>query len=223
MPFSSLLGDYGPSLIAFGAFALFHSVCAQEPFKHALARVTGSFFVDHFWRLIYCVLSYGALYYGIAALHWGRNMGYDFWVIIYPDWVWQLITLLHLISIALMYAAFIQSDYLEFWGFKQAWRGMATLLGFATPDARLFGTHRLVVHGVYGWVRHPMLAAGLMFLLTSGPSQNNIVYTLMYTTYMLIGGYYEEKRLLRVFGDEYRVYQRAVGAFFPRVQLLRAR
>ncbi len=218
MPFSSFFGDYGPSLLAFGVFALFHSVCAQEPFKRTLARLTGSFFVDHFWRLIYCILSYGALYYGVSSLHWGRNTEYDFWVIIYPDWLWQTITLFHLLSIALMYVAFIQSDYLEFWGFKQAWRGIMALFGFATPDAGLFGTHRLVEHGIYGWVRHPMLSAGLMFLLTSGPSQNNIVYTLMYTAYMLIGGYYEEKRLLRVFGDEYRAYQRAVGAFFPRFQ-----
>ena len=54
------------------------------------------------------------------------------------------------------------------------------------PPIALFGTDRLVVRGVYGWVRHPMLAAGLLFLLTSGPSRNNLVYTAMYAAYMFM-------------------------------------
>ena len=64
-------------------------------------------------------------------------------------------------------------------------------------------------------MRHPMLVGGLLFLLTSGPSLNNIVYTAMYTAYMVIGGYYEERRMIKVFGEDYRRYQRRVGAFFP--------
>ena len=32
---------------------------------------------------------------------------------------------------------------------------------------------------------------------------------------MLIGGYYEEKRMIKIFAEDYRSYQRRVGAFFP--------
>ncbi len=32
---------------------------------------------------------------------------------------------------------------------------------------------------------------------------------------MVIGGYYEERRMIKVFGEDYRRYQRQVGAFFP--------
>ncbi len=85
-------------------------------------------------------------------------------------------------------------------------------------EEKLFGTHRLEVTGVYGWVRHPMLVAGLLFLLTSGPSLNNLVYTGMYTAYMLIGGYYEERRMVRIFGEDYLRYRCRVGAFFPRLR-----
>ncbi len=216
---ASLLGDYGPSLVAFGLFAFLHSVGAREPFKHALARWTSPFFVEHFWRLIYCALSLVALYYGVAALHWARHPENDVWLIVYPEWLWQAIIVLHLGSIALLYVAFFQSDYLEFLGLSQAWRGLLTLLGMpARPAAmELFGTHRLVVIGVYGWVRHPMLIGGLLFLLTSGPSLNNLIYTAMYTAYMLIGGYYEERRLVRIFGEDYLRYRARVGAFFPRL------
>jgi protein-S-isoprenylcysteine O-methyltransferase Ste14 len=73
------------------------------------------------------------------------------------------------------------------------------------------------VNGIYKWVRHPMLVGGLLFLLTSGPSLNNLMYTAMYTAYMLIGGYYEERRLVRIFGEDYQRYREQVGAFFPRL------
>ncbi len=220
MTAAALFAAYWPSLAAFGVFALFHSVAAQEPFKHALARWTGGFFVDHFWRLIYCALSYLALYYGVASLHWARNTDNDVWLAVYPDWLWQLVTVIHLASIALMYIAFLQSDYLEFLGIRQAGRGVLALIGRRPerPQLALFGTHRLVVDGVYGWVRHPMLVTGLLFLLTSGPSLNNIIYTAMYLAYMLIGGYYEERRMIRIFGDDYLHYRRRVGAFTPRLR-----
>lgn len=205
-------------MAAFAVFGLLHSVGAQEPFKNALARWTGLFFVDYFWRLVYCGLSYWALYYGVTALHWARNVEYDFWLIAYPDWLWRVVVVLHLGSIALLYTAFLQSDYLEFLGFKQAYRGLLVMFGGsrAFTNLELFGTHRLVVSGVYRWVRHPMMVGGLLFLLTSGPSLNNVVYTAMYTAYMVIGGYFEEKRMIKVFGEDYRRYQRQVGAYFPR-------
>ena len=62
-----------------------------------------------------------------------------------------------------------------------------------------------------------MLAAALRFLLTSGPSLNNIIDTAMYLAYMLIGGYYEERRMVRIFGEEYLRYRRRAGAYFPRL------
>ncbi len=219
MTLGSFIGDYGPSMLAFGLFGLLHSIGAQEPFKEALARCTSRFLVDHFWRLAYCALSYAALYDGVSRLHWARNLAYDIWLIDYADWLWQSITVLHLCSIALLYVAFLQSDYLEFLGLRQALRGVSALLGRPSrrPELRLFGTHRLVVSGLYAWVRHPMLAAGLLFMLTTGPSLNNLIYTGMYATYMGIGGYYEERRMIRVFGPDYLRYRRRVGAFFPRL------
>ena len=225
MTASSVFGGYGASAAAFAVFGLLHSIGAQEPFKNALARWTSPFFVDYFWRLVYCGLSYWALYYGVAALHWARNTGNDVWLVAYPDWLWQVIVVVHLGSIALLYAAFLQSDYLEFLGLTQAKRGVLKLLGRPVGQAelRLFGTHRLVTGGLYGWVRHPMLAAGLLFLLTSGPSLNNLVYSAMYAAYMVVGGYYEERRMVRIFGIEYLRYRRRVGAFFPRLRLATAR
>jgi protein-S-isoprenylcysteine O-methyltransferase Ste14 len=216
----TIIADYWASVAAFLLFGVLHSLGAQEACKDWLAARVGRFFVDHFWRLTYCVASYVSLYYVISNLHWGLHPRADEWLFAYPEWLWRLLVLLHVASIAFIYAAFVQSDYLEFWGFRQAWRGLAALRGNAPRGAALalFGTHRLVVHGLYAWVRHPMLIGGLLFLLTSGPSTNNLVFVGMYCIYMLIGAYYEERRMLRIFGDQYRSYRRNVGAFYPHLR-----
>ena len=217
----SIMADYWASFTAFLLFGVLHSLGAREPFKDWLAGRTSRFFVDHFWRLIYCVASYVARYQIIGALHWGQHPDANVWLVAYPQWLWRVLVILHLFSIALIYAAFIQSDYLEFWGVKQVGRGLAILLGKDVPGSGilLFGTDHLVVDGLYGWVRHPMLVGGLLFLLTSGPSKNNLVFLCMYAMYMVVGAYYEERRLIRIFGDQYQSYQRQVGAFIPRLGL----
>lgn len=212
-----LLTDYRESLAAFALFGVLHSLCAREACKNLLALIAGRLFVDCFWRFAYCAASYWALYHAISPLHWGLHPNSDLWLVVYPEWLWQAVTALHLFSIAVAYAAFLQSDYLEFLGFKQMWRGLRKLAGRPAPASLpLFGTERLVVGGVYGWVRHPMLAAGFLFLLTSGPSLNNLVFLFLYTVYMLVGGTYEERRLIRIFGGEYLAYRRRVGAYFPK-------
>ncbi|MFQ5623487.1 MAG: methyltransferase family protein [Paracoccaceae bacterium] len=218
----ALIADYGPSACAFALFGLLHSLGAQEPFKDWLARRTSVFFVRYFWRLIYCSLSFWAVYFGVASLHWGGNPDSNIWLVVYPDWLWEGMLVLHLVSIAVMYVAFVQSDYPQFLGFTQAWQGMRALAGLPERPLTLFGTDRLEIRGIYGWVRHPMLSAGLLFLLTSGPSLNNLIYSAMYAVYMVLGGWYEERRMIRVFGQQYQDYRRRVGAFVPALRTVRS-
>jgi protein-S-isoprenylcysteine O-methyltransferase Ste14 len=214
-----LVRDYWESLAAFCLFGAFHSLAAREPFRNALARRTGPFFVDSLWRLIYCLISFLWYYQIIGTLHWGLHPAYDAWLVRYPDWLWQAVTAIHLGSVALIYAAFLQSDYLEFLGLRQAWRGALALLGRGAPrpPLRQFGAHRLEVSGVYGWVRHPMLIGGLIFLLTCRPTLNTLVFALMYALYMAVGSYYEERRLIQIFGQDYAAYRKRVGGFVPRL------
>ena len=156
---------------------------------------------------------------------WGLHPANNTWLIDYPDWAWQTVTAIHLGSIAVIYTAFIQSDFLEFLGLKQAWRGVLVALGGREPRSALkrFGTRTLEVEGIYGWVRHPMLVGGLLFYITQGPTLNAFVFALFYSLYMVIGCHYEERRLVRIFGPDYVAYRSRVGAFVPRLRLARRR
>jgi protein-S-isoprenylcysteine O-methyltransferase Ste14 len=218
-----MLAGYWPSIAAFALFGLLHSIGARESYKEAIGRLIGPFAVAHFWRLVYCVLSFAWFYHVIGPLHWEMHPGNDRWLFVYPYWLWEVITVLHIGSIAFIYAAFFQSDYLEFLGLRQAWRGALVWMGgsHVSEMLQLFGTGRLETHGVYRVVRHPMLVGGLLYLITSGPSINNVLFALMYLSYMLLGGHYEERRLIRIFGEEYVGYRRRVGGYLPRLYLRR--
>jgi hypothetical protein len=215
-----LIIEYWESLAAFFLFAVFHSLAAREPFKKRLAQWTSPFFINHYWRLIYCLVSFVWYFQVIGTLHWGLHPDYDAWLTSYPDWLWQTITAVHLGSIAVIYAALLQSDYLEFLGLRQAWGGVEAWLErpHFRSSPKQFGLQRLEVSGVYGWVRHPMLAGGLLYLVTCRPTLNIVVFTAMYALYMIIGSHYEERRLIQIFGRDYVTYRDRVGGFVPRLR-----
>ncbi|MDP7040516.1 MAG: hypothetical protein QGI45_15265 [Myxococcota bacterium] len=208
--------SYWPSMLIFLGFGLFHSICAREPFKEALGRITSPFFVEYFWRIIYCFISYYLLYYTFFVVLYQHHPEQSVLLKDYPLSGWVFMYILRLVGVFLTYWAFLQSDYLEFLGFKQAYKGILKLLGKTPPPQKVFGTDRLEIHGVYGWIRHPMLAGGFWFIVSLPLTINNLIFLCFYSTYMVIGMYYEEERLVRVFGEDYVSYQKRVGALFPK-------
>ena len=89
----------------------------------------------------------------------------------------------------------------------------------ADPDIE---TRRpLVTDGLYHWVRHPLYSAGLVFIwLIPHITINLLALNLGLTLYIFVGTYFEERKLLKVFGADYAAYQRRTPLFFPGWQLL---
>jgi protein-S-isoprenylcysteine O-methyltransferase Ste14 len=77
---------------------------------------------------------------------------------------------------------------------------------------------KLVVGGLYRYMRHPLYTAGLLFLwLTPGMSLNTLTLYIASTLYILVGAYFEERKLLREFGQAYAEYQRQTPMLLPRL------
>jgi protein-S-isoprenylcysteine O-methyltransferase Ste14 len=78
------------------------------------------------------------------------------------------------------------------------------------------GDSRLVVIGLYRWVRHPLYTAGLVFLwFTPIMTVNLLALYIGLSLYLVIGAYFEERRLLREFGADYAEYQRRTPMLVP--------
>ncbi len=72
--------------------------------------------------------------------------------------------------------------------------------------------------GLHAWVRHPLYTATLLFVWSIflwQPSIKNLISCVCITAYTRIGIYFEEKKLLRFFGEEYAQYKKRVAMLLP--------
>jgi protein-S-isoprenylcysteine O-methyltransferase Ste14 len=74
----------------------------------------------------------------------------------------------------------------------------------------------LVVAGLYRYMRHPLYTAGLLFIwLSPNVSLNSFTLYVAATLYILIGAYFEERKLLREFGAAYVEYKKKTAMLIP--------
>ncbi len=103
---------------------------------------------------------------------------------------------------------------LEYWMFQSIGAGI-------TPTVATRADHRLVTHGPYQWVRHPLYAIGTgVFLAQSLISANWLVAVLsvLGLRLLLLRLPKEETQLIERFGDEYRAYMQRTGRLLPRLR-----
>ena len=97
----------------------------------------------------------------------------------------------------------LQTGALAFIGLKQLFEG----------EERSF---HLVTHGLYRWVRHPLYSAGLFFIwLMPVMSVNLLIVVLSATFYIVMGAFFEERKLEREYGAAYTEYKAATPMFIP--------
>jgi protein-S-isoprenylcysteine O-methyltransferase Ste14 len=105
-------------------------------------------------------------------------------------------------SVLLLFAAVIQTDMLSFVGLRQ----------LIDEDNR----GSLVTSGLYRSVRHPLYTFSVLILWLSPSMSTNsfIVYSAL-TIYVLIGIVFEERKLLREFGQAYAEYKSHTPMLIP--------
>jgi methanethiol S-methyltransferase len=97
--------------------------------------------------------------------------------------------------------------------------------GLAAIRAHLSGKQlpppEFVVRGPYLWVRHPLYLFSIL-LIWSCPemTSDRLFFNVLWTLWIYIGTFLEEKDLVASFGDAYRGYQRRVPRLIP-ARLLR--
>jgi protein-S-isoprenylcysteine O-methyltransferase Ste14 len=74
----------------------------------------------------------------------------------------------------------------------------------------------LATGGLYRWVRHPIYTCSLLFLWL-GPrmSWNMLAFNLGVTLYFVVGALYEERKLVKEFGQTYIDYRRRTPMLVP--------
>lgn len=78
------------------------------------------------------------------------------------------------------------------------------------------GPASLLTGGVYRFVRHPLYFGGLVFIwLFPAMTVNLLALFAAFTVYIVVGAYFEEKKLLDEHGQAYADYQKRVPMLIP--------
>lgn len=106
------------------------------------------------------------------------------------------------LSVLFLFVAVLQTDVLSFVGLRQVFEEQKKT--------------DLVVNGLYRFVRHPLytFSLGILWLSPSMTLNSFIVYAAL-TIYILIGIIFEERKLLREFGQEYAAYKTVTPMLLP--------
>ena len=184
-------------IITIALWGLVHSLLASMKFKNFVRKTLGDGFMK-FYRLLYnlfAVMSLAPILYLMISL---PNP-----ILYRVPSLWNYVMLAGQgISALFLLIAVLQTDLLSFAGLRQL------------IEAEKTGD--LVTGGLYRIVRHPLYTFSLLILWLSPSMTVNsfVVYTAL-TTYVLIGIIFEERKLLREFGNEYANYKLTTPMLLP--------
>lgn len=180
-------------------FGLQHSVMARGKFKTWLSQ----YMDPSIERATYC-LSTG-LVLGFMCFTWASTEGM----------VWSIESTAGIIATRVFAAigwtilliATFNIDHFELFGLRQVY---SQFTGKPMPKI----TFKMA--GLYKWVRHP-IQTGLLIGMWSVPqsSSTHFMFAMGMTVYVFVGLYFEEKDLVRQFGQTYRDYIQKVGKVIP--------
>lgn len=186
-------------LVSVGLYGFVHSLLATHQAK-AFVR---SWFGDQGsrgYRLFYnffAILSFMPVLGLVGALP-----DQPLYTIPFP---WVIVTLaLQGLAVVALILGVIQTDAWHFLGIRQ----------FASEGQ--VESSPLAVTGLYRWVRHPLYTAGLVFIwCTPAMTVNLLALNIGLTVYILIGAYFEERRLVIEFGEQYQMYAKSTPMLIP--------
>ena len=182
-----------------GLFAVQHSVMARKWFKERWTRIVPPVLE----RSTYVLVSSFAL----ILLFWQwRPLGGVVWSVTDPIGRGVLLSLFGF-GWALVLVSTFLINHFDLFGLRQVWlflRGKPyTMLRFGTP-----GPYRLVRHPLYlGWF--------FAFWMTPTMTFAHLLFAIATTAYILIAIQFEERDLIREYGNAYQEYRRSVPMIIP--------
>lgn len=199
-------------LIALFGFGLLHSVMAAESTKTLARRMIGTRHANGWYRITYNIL---AMLSVLPALLLALTLPDRELYRIPAPLAYIIFGLQALGLIGILYSI-RQLDVMHFSGLRQM---SGWISGVEKRSASDTSTSRLVVDGLHRYVRHPLYTTSLIVLwLISPMTINRLAFDIGVTIYFFIGSIFEERKLVREFGDVYREYQRTVPRLIPRLR-----
>ena len=206
VPISVDRGGNAPMLLAIvvnlgliSTFAVQHTIMARPGFKQWLTRyMPGSAERSTFVLLASLILAALCFFWQpIPGIVWQVESQFAagvLWSICGAGWL-------------LLFASSYMIDHYDLFGLRQVW------LQF---QQREYTFPEFVTRGAYKHVRHPLMLGVLMGVWAIPTmTYGHLLLACGLTIYILIGTWFEERDLVKMLGEKYREYQRAVPKLIP--------
>jgi len=186
-------------LVLLSIFAIQHSVMARQGFKRRWTQVV-SWYAE---RSTYVVAASAAL--ALVLWQW-RPVPHVIWDV---RGGWTEVFMWSLFSLGwgiLLLSTFLVNHF-ELFGLQQVWGHFR---------GREFHSPAFKTPGLYRVIRHPLYAGFLIgFWATPLMTAGHMLFSVACSGYILLGIYFEERDLIKAFGQEYRNYRRRVPMLIP--------
>ena len=197
-------------VLGVAVFGVSHSYLASLKFKRILVKKIGKKIA--FYRLFYTVFSTIEFF---AILYLVPKINYKIYDLPFPyDIIVYLIQLLAFIALIWTGLSF---NWREFVGINQIIRYYNGTYEIEELDEK----PEFRVSGPFKYVRHPSYLFSIIFL-GARPVMDVTYFTLFVagTFYFIIGAYFEEKKLIEIYGETYAHYKKEVPFMIPKIKSL---
>ena len=191
-------------IILFSIFGYVHSLLASIKIKIWIRKVFGDLIA--FYRLLYNLFTFFSLYLIYQYSPKPHIMIYDL-----PNPYDLIVLIPQFLSLAGVFWSFKYICLKEFLGLDQIKRFIEKRY-----TTELDEEFTLRIEGPYKYSRHPVYFFSITFLLFR-PVMDlfYLTFFICIVVYFYIGSYYEEKKLVRQFGEVYEQYRKNVPRIFP--------
>ena len=206
------LTDYLIPSIIFLAFALMHSLSASHSFKTKIFRLSPK--LKAWYRALYNLISL------VMIALWWVTLPQDQTLYQSSGITFFLLLLLQVVFAYFFLKSIFAQNGMVFLGIKQILSNLqeGKLPNYLDEPQR----GRLVTTGLYKYMRHPMYTFAMLVLICSPIMTANLLYSIIiFALYFWIGSYFEEKNLIKRFGQDYIEYQNKVPRFIPRIRVIK--
>jgi len=185
-----------------------HSILASHSVKGMLRRAAGAPAFDRLYRFSYNLFALSSFYPVALILYTFPDQSlYS----IPAPWVY-LTSIIQGIAVIILLSAVAHTGFSEFIG----WEQLSPMHEIKPPV--------LITDHWYAYVRHPLYSGILVFgWLIPEMTVNRLALLIIFTLYILIGAWFEERKLLKDFAPAYAEYKARVPMLIPKIALRKSK
>ena len=175
-----------------------HSIMIRKEFRKWLSGFIPQNYLGAFFSI------FSGLFLLILMFFWQKSTSIQFELDGVPYWLMRALFFLSIIGFYFTIRSLRPFDPLGIREIFSSLKGKTAKGSFFT------------VRGTYQWVRHPLYFFSLLMIWAQvSVTADRLLFNGLWTIWIIIGTFLEERDLIASFGDEYRNYQRKVPMLIP--------